>query len=210
MNKKTRVNHWENIYITKNPNEVSWYQKTPETSLVFLKSFNLPKSAKIIDIGGGDSFFVDNLIELGYQDITVLDISGKALERAKTRIGEKAEKIKWIVSDVTDFEPDTKYDFWHDRATFHFLTDEEDIEKYIEIIKNSINIDGYLVIGTFSEDGPKKCSGLEIKQYSEMSMSVRFRNYFQKLKCITVDHRTPFGTIQNFLFCSFKRLKSEC
>ena len=210
MNKKTRVNHWENIYITKNPNEVSWYQKTPETSLVFLKSFNLPKSAKIIDKGGGDSFFVDNLIELGYQDITVLDISGKALERAKTRIGEKAEKIKWIVSDVTDFEPDTKYDFWHDRATFHFLTDEEDIEKYIEIIKNSINIDGYLVIGTFSEDGPKKCSGLEIKQYSEMSMSVRFRNYFQKLKCITVDHRTPFGTIQNFLFCSFKRLKSEC
>jgi len=107
---------------------------------------------------------------------------------------------------VTEFQPDTKYDFWHDRAAFHFLTDKEDIEKYITIMKNSINIDGYLVIGTFSENGPNKCSGLEIKQYSEMSMSTRLGNYFQKLKCITVDHRTPYDTIQNFLFCSFKRL----
>ncbi|MFC1692854.1 class I SAM-dependent methyltransferase [Candidatus Latescibacterota bacterium] len=146
MDEKTKKKHWENIFATKKPNEVSWYQKTPETSLVFLNSFNLSNTSKIIDIGCDDSFFVDNLIELGYQNITVLDISEKALERAKTRLGEKAKKIKWIVSDVTDFKPDTKYDFWHDRAAFHFLTDEEDIEKYITIIKNSINIDGFLVI----------------------------------------------------------------
>lgn len=210
MDKKTRKIFWEDIFATKKSNEVSWHQKTPETSLAFLNSFNLPKTAKIIDIGGGDSLFVDNLIKLGYQNITVLDISEKAIERAKTRLGEKAEKIKWIVSDVTEFKPDTEYDFLHDRAAFHFLTDEEDIEKYVTIMKHTVNINGYLVIGTFSEEGPKKCSGLDIKQYSEMSMSFRFQNYFQKLKCITVDHMTPFGTIQNFLFCSFKRLKSEC
>ncbi len=209
MDEKTRKKHWENIFATKKPNEVSWYQETPETSLAFLNSFNLPKTSKIIDIGGGDSFFVDNLIELGYQNITVLDISEKSLERAKTRLGDKAEKIKWIVSDVTEFRPDTQYDFWHDRAAFHFLTDEEDIEKYITTMKSFINIDGYLVIGTFSENGPNTCSGLEIKQYSEMSMSTRLGNYFQKLKCITIDHRTPFGSIQNFLFCSFKRLNMK-
>ncbi len=209
MDKKTRKKYWENIFETKKPNEVSWYQETPETSLAFLNSFNLPKTSKIIDIGGGDSFFVDNLIELGYQNITVLDISEKSLERAKTRLGDKAEKIKWIVSDVTEFRPDTQYDFWHDRAAFHFLTDEEDIEKYITTMKSFINIDGFLVIGTFSENGPNTCSGLEIKQYSEISMSTRLGNYFQKLKCITIDHRTPFGSIQNFLFCSFKRLNMK-
>ena len=209
MDEKTRKKHWENIFATKKPNEVSWYQETPETSLAFLNSFNLPKTSKIIDIGGGDSFFVDNLIELGYQNITVLDISEKSLERAKTRLGDKAEKIKWIVSDVTEFRPDTQYDFWHDRAAFHFLTDEEDIEKYITTMKSFINIDGFLVIGTFSENGPNTCSGLEIKQYSEISMSTRLGNYFQKLKCITIDHRTPFGSIQNFLFCSFKRLNMK-
>ncbi|MBT4484686.1 MAG: class I SAM-dependent methyltransferase [Candidatus Latescibacteria bacterium] len=206
MDKKDRKKHWEKIFEMKKPNEVSWYQEIPETSLTFLNSFNLPKTAKIIDIGGGDSFFVDNLIELGYQNITVLDISEKALEKARTRLGGKAEKITWITSDVTEFQPDTQYDFWHDRVTFHFLTDEDDIEKYITIMKSSLNSEGYLVIGTFSENGPKKCSGLEIKQYSEMSMSARLENYFKKLKCITVDHRTPFDTIQNFLFCSFKRL----
>ncbi len=206
MYKKERKTHWENIFGTKKPDEVSWYQDTPATSLAFSQSFNLPKTTKIIDIGGGDSFFVDNLIELGFQNITVLDISEKALERAKKRLGRKAEKIIWILSDVTEFHPDIQYDLWHDRAAFHFLTDEEDIEEYIKIMKRSIKSDGYLLIGTFSDNGPKKCSGLEIKQYSEMSMSARFGKDFQKLKCITVDHMTPFDTIQNFLFCSFKRL----
>ncbi len=110
---------------------------------------------------------------------------------------------------MTDFTPDTKYDVWHDRAAVHFLTDEEDIEKYITIMTNSVNIDGFLVIGTFSKNGPKKCSGLEVNQYSEMSLSLRLSNSFQKLKCLTVDHMTPFDTIQNFLFCSFKRLTRE-
>ena len=113
------------------------------------------------------------------------------------------------MSDVTDFTPNTKYDVWHDRALFHFLIDEHDIEKYIALTNDAINENGYLVIGTFSEKGPKKCSGLDIKQYSEKSISLRFSKYFQKLTCKTADHRTPFGTIQNFLFCSFRRLTRE-
>lgn len=206
MARQDRKKHWEHIFETKKHDEVSWFEEKPEISLAFLHGFNLPPTANIIDIGGGDSFFVDNLIELGYQNITVLDISAKAIDRAKSRLGQKSAKVTWIVSDMTEFRPETKYDFWHDRAAFHFLTDKEDIDTYITLLKTSITIGGYLVIGTFSDKGPTKCSGLEIKQYSEMSMSAIVGDCFQKLTCITIDHKTPFETIQNFLFCSFRRV----
>lgn len=198
-------NHWEKIYQTKSLEEVSWYQPTPETSLAFIKQFNVPKTAKIIDIGGGDSFFVDHLLDLGYQDITVLDISETALNKAKHRLGEKSNTVKWIVADAATFKPTEQYDFWHDRAAFHFMTKNSEIESYINTIKQFIKPTGILVIGTFSEQGPKKCSGIEIKQYSENSMVNRFQEYFEKIKCFTIDHKTPFDTIQNFVFCSFKR-----
>jgi len=200
-----RKNHWENIYQTKELQEVSWYQPTPETSLNFLNKFNIPKSAKIIDIGGGDSFLVDYLLDLGYQDISVLDISKTAIEKAKNRLGDRAKSVKWIISDVTTFQPTEKYDFWHDRAAFHFLTKEQDISNYIDIAEQNINPNGIIVIGTFSENGPKKCSGIEIKQYSEHSMTERLSNHFEKIECINIDHKTPFDTIQNFVFCSFKK-----
>ncbi len=200
-----RKKHWENIYNTKQLNEVSWYQPVPETSLEFLKQFNVAKNAKIIDIGGGDSFLVDHLLALGYTDVTVLDISSFALERAKKRLGSKASLVKWIVSDASTFVPTEQYDFWHDRAAFHFFTKENDIMNYLNVIKKGIKTDGALVLGTFSEQGPKKCSMIEIKQYSETTMTERLKNMFDKIKCITVDHKTPFDTIQNFLFCSFKR-----
>ncbi len=199
--------HWENIYQTKELKDVSWFQPTPETSLEFLKQFNVPTTAKIIDIGGGDSFLVDHLLDKGYQDITVLDISEAAIERVKQRLGDKAVKVKWIVADVAKFQPTEKYDFWHDRAAFHFLTDEQEISNYLDGAQKSINPAGVLVIGTFSEQGPKKCSGIEIKQYSETTMSDRLKKSFEKIKCITVDHKTPFDTIQNFVFCSFKKLQ---
>ena len=197
--------HWNNIYATQSENEVSWFQPYPKTSIEFVESFNLPLHANIIDIGGGDSHFVDKLLDKGYKNIFVLDISGNAIKRAKVRLGERASKVHWIVSDVTDFEPQVKFDFWHDRAAFHFLTTEEKVYKYVSIAEDAIKKDGYLVLGTFSENGPKKCSGLEIQQYSEASMSVRFEVAFDRIKCITEDHTTPFNTIQNFLFCSFKR-----
>jgi len=201
-----RKKHWENIYQTKDLKDVSWYQPTPTTSLDFLKQFNIPTTAKIIDIGGGDSFLVDHLLDLGYTDITVLDISAASLDRAKQRLGDRATKVNWIVADAATFKPTEQYDFWHDRAAFHFLTQEQEITNYIDTIQKSIKPTGVLVIGTFSEQGPKKCSGIEIKQYSETTMTDRLKKFFEKVKCITVDHKTPFDTIQNFIFCSFKKL----
>jgi SAM-dependent methyltransferase len=197
--------HWENVFATKTANEVSWFQPYPKTSVTFLELFKLPLNAAIIDIGAGDSYLVDVLIEKGYENIYVLDISATALERARTRLGEKASKVHWIVSDITDFIPAVKFDFWHDRAAFHFLTSEEKIDKYVHLAEQSINPGGYLVLGTFSEKGPAKCSGLEIKQYSQASMSARFEFNFERIKCVEEDHITPFNTVQNFLFCSFKR-----
>ena len=203
-----RKKHWENIYQTKELKDVSWFQPTPETSLDFFKQFNMPTTAKVIDIGGGDSFLVDHLLDLGYQDISVLDISAAAIDRAKQRLGDKAKNVKWIVADAATFKPTEKYDFWHDRAAFHFLTDEHEISNYLETARQNINPTGVLVIGTFSEQGPKKCSGIEIKQYSETTMTDRLKNFFEKIKCITVDHKTPFDTIQNFVFCSFRKLQT--
>mgnify|MGYP003636882197 FL=1 len=198
-----RKKHWETVYETKNPDQVSWTQESPKTSLDFIHSFGLQKTAKIIDIGGGDSKLVDYLLDEGFENITVLDISAKSLEKAKTRLGEKANKVNWIVCDITEFEPNMTFDVWHDRATFHFLTTTEQISKYIKTAKKSVN--GYMTIGTFSKNGPEKCSGLEIKQYNEDELTLQLKNGFNKIKCVTEDHVTPFNTTQNFLFCSFKR-----
>jgi ubiquinone/menaquinone biosynthesis C-methylase UbiE len=200
-----RKQHWETIYQTKKLQEVSWFQPIPVISLEFINKFDLKPNAKIIDIGGGDSFFADHLLELGYQDITVLDISSSSLERAKLRLGDRAHQVKWIVADASSFNPTEKYDFWHDRAAFHFLSEETEIENYLKTAWQSLNHDGILIIGTFSEQGPTKCSGIEIKQYSENSMADRLKSYFTMLECKTVDHRTPSGGVQNFVFCSFKK-----
>ncbi len=206
MTKFNRKEHWEKIYQTKEFENVSWYPKKPEVSLKFLEKYKVDKSAKIIDIGGGDSYFVDHLIDLGYQDITVLDISKSAIKKAKLRLGDKAKSVNWIVADASTFQPNEQYDFWHDRAAFHFLTEENEIESYVNSIQNGLSSKGILVLGTFSKQGPKKCSGIEVKQYSEISMTEQLNRFFQKLKCIRVDHITPFETIQNFIFCSFKKI----
>jgi Predicted RNA methylase len=195
--------HWDDIYNTKAEDEVSWFQPYPKTSMEFVELCNLPLNANIIDIGGGDSHFGDALLDKGYQNIYVLDISAKAIERAKKRLGERASKVHWIISDVTEFQSSVQFDFWHDRAAFHFLTTEDKIYKYVSIAEDAIKKDGHLILGTFSEKGPKKCSGLEIKQYSAASMSARFEVAFERIKCVQEDHTTPFNTVQNFLFCSF-------
>ncbi|MBL7814805.1 MAG: class I SAM-dependent methyltransferase [Saprospiraceae bacterium] len=199
--------HWETVYQKKNFEEVSWFQETPTTSISFFESMNLSKSAKIIDIGGGESRFIDYLLANGYQDVSVLDISATAIEKKKQALGEKAQSVTWIVSDVVDFKPTEQYDFWHDRATFHFLTQKEDVETYIQTISQHIKPEGSLIISTFSENGPEKCSGLPIQQYSEKTLSERVEVFFTKIKCVLIDHITPFATVQNFIFCSFKRKK---
>ena len=204
MSVSERQKHWETIYKTKTLNEQSWFQPTPETSLDFFDHFKLPKTAKIIDIGGGDSLLVDHLLELGYTNISVLDISATALERAKQRLGEHAKQVTWILADVTTFKPTEKYGFWHDRAAFHFLTTENEIKHYLQTVQQSLSVNGILVLGTFSTVGPEKCSGLEIKQYSETTMTKRLDGVFKKIRCVTVNHKTPSNTLQNFVFCSFK------
>jgi 2-polyprenyl-3-methyl-5-hydroxy-6-metoxy-1,4-benzoquinol methylase len=201
--KLDRKKHWETVYETKNPDQVSWTQEMPKTSLEFIHSFGLKKTARIIDIGGGDSKLVDYLLDEGFENVTVLDISAKSLEKAKNRLGEKASKVNWIVSDITEFEPNMTFDVWHDRATFHFLTTPEQIKKYMETAKKSVS--GFLTIGTFSENGPEKCSGLQIKQYNEKELTAELKDGFDKIKCVREDHLTPFDTTQNFVFCSFKR-----
>ncbi|MGG7468249.1 class I SAM-dependent methyltransferase [Chryseobacterium arthrosphaerae] len=203
-NSSEHKNHWENVYETKNLDQVSWTQAKPQTSLDFISSFGLGKEARIIDIGGGDSNLVDFLLQEGYENITVLDISSKALEKAKERLGDAAAKVKWIATDITAFEPVETYDIWHDRAAFHFLTNQEQVSKYMGIAEKSIT--GFMVLGTFSKNGPTKCSGLDIQQYDEESLSSEFESGFEKIQCLTEDHTTPFGTVQNFVFCSFKKL----
>ncbi|HNP95367.1 MAG TPA: class I SAM-dependent methyltransferase [Cyclobacteriaceae bacterium] len=198
--------HWEKIYETKTESEFSWFQRYPQTSVDFVRLFNLPKGANIIDIGGGDSHLVDVLLELGYTNVTVLDISTKAIERARVRLKQKAEMVVWIECDIVDFEPQREYDFWHDRAAFHFLTTEIQIMRYLSISRKALKTHGYLVLGTFSDKGPLKCSGLEIRQYTEASMSALFEKDFRRIKCIEEMHTTPFNTSQNFVFCSFQRL----
>lgn len=200
---ESKKQHWETVYETKTPDQVSWTQEKPELSLTFIYDVGLDKTASIIDIGGGDSKLVDFLLAEGFTDVSVLDISGKAIERAKKRLGNLADKVTWIESDINEFIPSKKYAIWHDRAAFHFLASNEEQARYVDLVNSAVT--DFLVIGTFSENGPLKCSGLEIQQYSESSMVEQFRG-FQKIKCENENHLTPFDTIQNFIFCSFKKL----
>lgn len=195
--------HWEKVYQTKSPEEISWIQKVPQTSLDLIDSFNLPKNAKIIDIGGGDSTLVDHLLQAGFTNLTVLDISESALQKVKLRLGDKGVSVKWVVSDITEFEPEESYDLWHDRATFHFLTDEAQIATYKSIAAKSVK--QYLIIGAFSENGPERCSSLPVRRYSSGQLQEQFHHDFANLNCTIEDHITPFGTKQNFVFCSFKK-----
>jgi SAM-dependent methyltransferase len=193
--------HWEEVYAKKQPHEVSWTQERPETSLRFISEAGLPTTASIIDIGGGESRLVDCLLELGFTDLTVLDISESAIARAKFRLGDRANGVTWVVADIEDFVPERSYDLWHDRATFHFLTTAQQVEAYVA--KAAIAVSGYLTIGTFSENGPERCSGLPVKQYSEDELALVLASGFRKIRCTHEDHFTPFNTIQNFLFCNF-------
>lgn len=204
MNATLRKSHWENIYSTKSLNEVSWHEPKPDNSIKLIEKYALNKNVAIIDIGGGDSFLADNLIALGYSNITVLDISETAIEKAKIRLGENATKIKWIVSDITSFEPTEKYDIWHDRAVFHFLTNVLDQENYKELLINSLKENGIFIIGTFAIDGPTKCSGITVQQYDIESITTQFTE-LELVENFNFEHPTPFNTFQKFIFAVFKK-----
>lgn len=197
--------HWNKIYSTKSLKEVSWYQPVPETSLAYFADLEIQSSDQIIDVGGGDSFLVDNLLDEGCNNLSILDISEQAIERAKTRLASRESEVNWIVSNVVEFVPEKKFDLWHDRAAFHFLREKADIEKYVQIVGKSIKPGGHLVIGTFSPEGPTKCSGIEISQYSAEQLTNLFSDKFELVSSQNIDHPTPFETVQNFTFCAFQR-----
>lgn len=197
--------HWEEVYKSKTPEQVSWTQIKPVHSLQFIENSKLPKEAKIIDIGGGDSNLVDFLLEQGYTDITVMDISKNALLRAQARLGERAKQVKWIESNVVDFKPTEKYAIWHDRAVFHFLTTPQDIAAYQAIVNESVT--DALVVATFSKNGPLRCSGLDIKQYNSEDLTAVFAEEFTLNNSLYDDHITPFDTKQNFVYCQFNKNK---
>ena len=193
--------HWEKIYKEKSPQEVSWTEETPSTSINFFSDFRIKKDDPIIDVGGGESKFVDYLIDNGYKDVSVLDISENAIRRAKERMGSRSKFINWIICDINDFEPEKNYMVWHDRAAFHFLTSKVEIDRYVRKVK--LNTENF-IIGTFSTSGPTKCSGLDITRYDESSLKKLFEDqkiYFKRSE--NINHITPFETTQNFIFCSF-------
>tara|TARA_X000000950_G_scaffold120970_1_gene151669 strand:- start:1142 stop:1756 length:615 start_codon:yes stop_codon:yes gene_type:complete len=198
-------NHWENIYSNKDENEVSWFQTVPKTSHQLIKKLNLKSNDNIIDIGSGRSRILKILIDKGFNKLSYLDISKEACKKSKIALGDDKSKVNWNVENVLNFKSKIKYKLWHDRAVFHFFTDKKDIEKYKEVAIKNISAGGYLVLGTFSINGPKKCSGLDVSQYSEQSLYEIFKSDFNLLESFYIDHQTPFDTTQNFLFCIFKK-----
>ena len=195
--------HWENIYQKKEINGVSWYQKIPSESLKLIEKYSSDNTDKIIDIGCGKSFLADNLLELNYTNISLVDISSNALKEVKDRLQNKS--LNFIETDILNFNSNDKYDIWHDRAVFHFITNPEGIEKYISLCNKYINNHGILIIGAFAEDGPLKCSGLEIKRYSVDQISDLFEESFELVESFKMLHRTPFDTEQSFSFCVLRK-----
>lgn len=206
MNADEKKKHWDKIFETKDTSQVSWYQPKPETAIRLIDSLCLCKSDKILEVGCGDSFVADHLLKNNYTDITVLDISEKALHTIKKRLAARKEHITFECCDVTSFKPAIKYKVWHDRAVFHFLTQKEDIIKYRQVATQCLAAGAYLIIGTFSIEGPDMCSALSVKQYSEQSLIDTFKNSFERVECFQEDHRTPSGSLQKFQYCVFKRL----
>ena len=203
MDKKRE--HWEDVYDKKDDHQVSWYQDVPETSLRLIDELNLAFDDAVIDIGGGNSNLTIELQKMGYKNLSVLDISGLALERTKTKMGADASGVNWIESDVLDFDAYNKYTVIHDRATFHFLTSEDDINKYVDIVTGAVKMGGYLIISTFSLSGPEKCSNLQVSQYSSAMLITVFKNDFKLITTINEVHTSPYGAKQDFLFCVFAR-----
>lgn len=197
--------YWDKVYTEKSEKEVSWFQEHPTRSLGLITELNLPKNAAIIDIGGGDSRLVDYLLSLGFSNISVLDISDVSLIKLRDRLGDVGNKVKYITSDVVEFKPVTQVDLWHDRATFHFLTELDQVSRYLEIVNQALAPNGNLIISTFSKNGPEKCSGLPINQYSEQELKNLFGKYFDNTKCFEDTHVTPWGSTQSFVYCGFRK-----
>ena len=200
-----RQAHWENVYTTKGENEVSWYQQSPAPSVELIVQAGATGKSAIIDIGGGASRLVDHLVEQGFEDITVLDLSEAALQAARARLGARADRVRWLTADVTTWEPPKPYDVWHDRAAFHFLTDEKDRAAYIERLRIGLEVGGHAIIATFAPDGPEKCSGLPVARYDSASLGQTLGSGFRLVHARRHEHVTPWDSQQIFQFSVFRR-----
>jgi ubiquinone/menaquinone biosynthesis C-methylase UbiE len=194
--------HWEQVYQTKAPDAVSWYAPHLDTSLKLIQQAAHDKNAAIIDVGGGEATLVDDLLDHEHERISVLDISQTAIDVARKRLGAKGTKVTWYCSDITTATlPESYFDVWHDRAVFHFLTSEEDRQKYVRQVMRSVKHGGHVIISTFGPEGPEKCSGLDVVKYDAGSLHTEFGKTFQLIESSTEIHQTPFGTTQQFLYC---------
>jgi SAM-dependent methyltransferase len=209
MGDASRQAHWEDVYTTKGENEVSWFQHSPAPSLDLIVQAGATPESGIIDIGGGASRLVDNLVEQGFEDVTVLDLSAAALAAARNRLeshfGAGAHRVQWIVADVTTWEPARMYDIWHDRAAFHFLTDPSDRDAYIARLGRGLRIGGHAIIATFALDGPEKCSGLPVARYDSASLGRTLGDAFRLIHTERHQHATPWESRQAFQFSVFRR-----
>ncbi len=201
--------HWENVYTTKSTDAVSWFQEHANLSLDLIKATGAGRDAGIIDVGGGASTLVDDLLAEGYTDLSVLDLSGAALQAARKRLEAQADKVHWIEADITqaDLLPG-RYDIWHDRAVFHFLTDAADRAAYVRTVLRSVKPGGHVIVATFAEDGPMQCSGLPVMRYGADELHDEFGAAFTLLKHQKEAHRTPFGTEQQFVYCYCRKISS--
>ncbi|WP_439359109.1 class I SAM-dependent methyltransferase [Bradyrhizobium sp. DASA03007] len=200
-----RSAHWDNVYATKGEAEVSWFQSSPTTSLAMIRAANLDPEAATIDIGGGASRLVDALLQDGYRDIAVLDLSANALDVAKKRLGAAASAAEWIVADATTWRPAKTYDLWHDRAAFHFLTESRDRAAYVERLRSALAPGGHVIIATFAPDGPEKCSGLPVQRHDSASLLAELGAEFELIETRRETHHTPWDSTQAFQFSRFRR-----
>jgi len=200
-----RTTHWDNVYATKGEAEVSWFQDSPAISLQMIRAANPDHDASIVDIGGGASRLVDVLLQDGYRHLAVLDLSAKALDAAKKRVGAAASTVDWIVTDATTWRPAKTYDIWHDRAAFHFLTDPNDRAAYVERLRTAVAPGGQVIIATFAPDGPEKCSGLPVQRHDSASLSTELGPEFELVETRSETHHTPWQSTQAFQFSRFRR-----
>jgi 2-polyprenyl-3-methyl-5-hydroxy-6-metoxy-1,4-benzoquinol methylase len=203
MNTKT---HWEHIYEKKGPTQVSWYQEHAQFSLQYIRNTGIRKTDHIIDIGGGASTLVDDLVSDGFEHITILDISATALKLSREHLGSRAANVNWIEADITQANlPHQHYDVWHDRAVFHFLTQASDRQSYIGNVRHTVRPGGHVIVATFAPDGPERCSGLEVVRYNPEGLHNEFGDGFDLIDNTRETHHTPFGTEQKFIYCYCRR-----
>lgn len=194
--------HWEKVYQTKQPDAVSWFQEHATRSLELIRSVGTSLNANVIDVGGGASTLVDDLIRNGFKNVSVLDLSASALEVARKRLGAEGGGVTWIAGDICTVNlPDHAYDIWHDRAVFHFLTDPTDRAAYVQQVMKSVKPGGHVIVATFAPDGPDQCSGLPVARYAPGELHQEFGPSFELLEHMSEEHKTPWGSVQHFVYC---------